>query len=71
MVRTACTEPRCLYKGELHLTFTILCLRRVILLPAWKAIELGWSNNPENYAGNSVAVCTAFHVGQVKGDDAD
>jgi len=62
MGRAACTEPQYLYKGALYLTFTILCLHRLILLPAWKARELEWSNNPEIYAGNSVAVCTASHV---------
>jgi hypothetical protein len=28
MGRTACTEPQCLYKGALYLTFYITCLIR-------------------------------------------
>jgi hypothetical protein len=29
------------------------------------------SNNPESYAGGSVAISRASHVGQVEGDDPD
>jgi len=30
-----------------------------------------WSNDPESYAGSSVATGRAFHAGQAKGDDPD
>jgi len=30
---------------------------------------LAWSNDPENYAGGSVATTRTTHAGQVKGDD--
>ena len=34
-------------------------------------VGLVWSNDPENYAGGSVATGSAFHVRQVKGGDPD
>jgi len=34
-------------------------------------VGLAWSNDPENYAGGSVATGTAFHAAQAKGDDSD
>jgi hypothetical protein len=34
-------------------------------------VGLVWSNDPESYAGGSVATCRAFHIRQVKGDDPD
>ena len=32
---------------------------------------LEWSNDPESYAGGSVATGRASHAGKVKGDDPD
>jgi hypothetical protein len=32
---------------------------------------LEWSDDPESYAGSSVAIDRASHAGQVKGDDPD
>jgi hypothetical protein len=34
-------------------------------------VGLAWSNDPESYAGGSVATGRASHAGQVKGDDLD
>ena len=34
-------------------------------------VGLAWSNDPESYAGGSVATGRAFHARQVKGDDQD
>jgi hypothetical protein len=34
-------------------------------------VGLAWSNDPESYAGGSVATGTASDAGQVKGDDSD
>jgi len=34
-------------------------------------VGLAWSNDPESYAGGSVAIGTASHAGEVKGDDPD
>jgi len=31
-------------------------------------VGLAWSNDPESYAGGSVATGTVSHAGQVKGD---
>ena len=31
--------------------------------------RLAWSNDPQSYAGGSVATGRASHAGQVKGDD--
>jgi hypothetical protein len=30
-----------------------------------------WSNDPESYAGGSIATCRTTHAGQVEGDDPD
>jgi hypothetical protein len=35
------------------------------------AVGLVWSNDPESYAGSSVATGRISLVGQVKGDDPD
>jgi len=32
-------------------------------------VGLAWSNDPESYAGSSVAAGRASNAGQVKGDD--
>jgi hypothetical protein len=32
---------------------------------------LAWSNDPESYAGGSIATGRATHAGQVEGDDPD
>jgi len=32
-------------------------------------VEFVWSNDPESYAGGSVATGRDFHAGQAKGDD--
>ena len=34
-------------------------------------VGIAWSNDPESYAGGSVAASRVFHVTQVTGDDAD
>jgi hypothetical protein len=34
-------------------------------------VGLVWSNDPESYAGGSVAIGRASHARQVKGDDPD
>ena len=34
-------------------------------------VWLAWSNDPESYAGGSVATGRASHARQVKGDDPD
>ena len=34
-------------------------------------MRLAWSNDPESYAGGSVATDRASHARQVKGDDRD
>jgi hypothetical protein len=34
-------------------------------------VELEWSNDPESYAGGSIATGRVFLAGQVKGDDTD
>jgi len=34
-------------------------------------VGLAWSNDPESYAGGSVATGRASHARQVKGDDPD
>jgi hypothetical protein len=36
-----------------------------------KKFELVWSNDPESYAGGSIATGKATHAGQVEGDDPD
>ena len=33
--------------------------------------ELAWSRDPDSYAGGSVAIGTASHAREVKGDDSD
>ena len=40
-------------------------------IPRFSSVGLVWSNNPENYAGSSVATGRATHARQVKGDDPD
>ena len=34
-------------------------------------VGLAWSDDPESYAGGSLAAGRVFHAVQVKGDDAD
>jgi hypothetical protein len=34
-------------------------------------VGLVWSNDPESYAGGSMATGRATHAGQVQGDDSD
>ena len=34
-------------------------------------VRLAWSNDPESYAGGSVATCRASHAGEVESDDPD
>ena len=34
-------------------------------------VELVWSNDPESYAGGSIATDRASNAGQFKGDDPD
>jgi hypothetical protein len=34
-------------------------------------VWLVWSNDPESYAGGSIATGRATHAGQVEGDDPD
>jgi hypothetical protein len=34
-------------------------------------VGLAWSNDPESYAGGSVATGRVSHAGQVKSDDPD
>jgi hypothetical protein len=34
-------------------------------------VGLAWSNDPESYAGGSVAIGRVSYAGQVKGDDPD
>jgi hypothetical protein len=36
-----------------------------------KVVGLAWSNDPESYAGGSVATGRASLAGQLKGDDPD
>jgi hypothetical protein len=48
----------------------------IYLTPRWclyfdVVVGLVWSNDPESYAGGSVATGRVTHAGQVEGDDPD
>jgi hypothetical protein len=34
-------------------------------------VRPAWANDPQSYAGGSVATSSAYHAGQVEGDDPD
>jgi hypothetical protein len=36
-----------------------------------EVVGLVWSDDPESYAGGSIATGRAIHAGQVEGDDPD
>jgi len=40
MGRTACTEPQCLYKGELYLTFTAQVIVKILAISRKCTYEL-------------------------------
>jgi len=43
-----------------------------IFLPYFDiVVGLAWSNDPDSYAGGSLATGRASHAGQFKGDDPD
>jgi len=50
MGRTACTEPQCLYKGELYLYLWSLKSRAILLLPLWAVWPV-----------QSLSACTRVH----------
>jgi len=49
----------------------------IIIFPSRRCLHfeavggLEWSNDPESYAGGSVATNRVSHAGQVEGDDPD
>jgi hypothetical protein len=55
----------------------LILVFQVVLVPHRRylyfevVVGLVWSNDPESYAGSSVASGRASHAGQVKGDDPD
>jgi hypothetical protein len=65
-----CTEAS---TEELMHIYTGICLSRCIIPYLQFDVVVGfeWSNEPESYAGGSVASGRMSHSRQVKGDDPD
>ena len=57
MGRTACTEPQCLYKGALYLTYCKSCSLIVTYNYIYRPIV---ANEISNYEKNLLCVCNLF-----------
>jgi hypothetical protein len=64
-------------QGLFYLYLFYVLLRYLFMKPHRRylyfdvVVGLAWSNDPESYAGGSVATGRVSHAGQVKGDDPD